>query len=90
MDDKAQMIPYIVHESSMSRMERTNKRLWILCIIMFLALVGTNAGWIYYESQFIDTVVEQDVDTGEGDAVISGVGDIIYGANKAEGEDETP
>lgn len=90
MDDSVQMIPYIAHESAMSRMERTNKRLWILCIIMFLALVGTNAGWIWYESQFIDTVVEQDVDTGEGDAIISGVGDIIYGQNKAESEDETP
>jgi preprotein translocase subunit YajC len=32
-------IPYIVHESQMSRMERTIKRLWILCIVIFLALL---------------------------------------------------
>ena len=26
-------VPYIVHESILARMERTIKRLWILCII---------------------------------------------------------
>ena len=68
MDDNVQMIPYIAHESAMSRMERTNKRLWILCIIMFLALVGTNAGWIYYESQWIDeeTTIEAEQYTDDG------------------------
>ena len=90
MDDSVQMIPYIAHESAMSRMERTNKRLWILCIIMFLALVGTNAGWIYYESQWEDVVttqeVSQDVDTGEGNAFVQGIGD-YYGEGKAEGTD---
>lgn len=38
-------IPYIVHEDHMVRQERTIRRLWILCIIIFIALVGTNAGW---------------------------------------------
>jgi len=88
MDDKT--IPYFVHEGMMVRQERTIKRLWILCIIMFLALVGTNAGWIWYENQFIDEVttqeVDQDVDTGfgDGDVYVHGIGD-IYGESKAEG-----
>ena len=67
-------VPYFVHEAEMARQERTVKRLWILCIIMFLALVISNAGWIYYESQFEDvvTTVTQDLDTGiGGDAVIN-------------------
>jgi hypothetical protein len=56
MEDKS--VSYIVHEGMMARQERTIKRLWILCIIIFLALIGTNAGWIYYESQFVDEVTE--------------------------------
>ena len=51
MDDHKD-VPYIVHESIMARMERTIKRLWILCILLVLLLVGTNAGWVYYESQW--------------------------------------
>ena len=68
-------IPFIVHESDMVRMERTNRRVWILCIILIITLIGTNAGWIYYESQFMDYEVEQEVDTGIGDAIVVGVGD---------------
>lgn len=66
-----------VHESMMARMERTIKRLWILCIVLIVVLVLTNAGWLYYESQFVteETTVEQEVDTGEGDATVIGVGD---------------
>ena len=84
-------VPYIVHESIMARMERTIKRLWILCIIMFVSLVLTNGLWICYESSFEDVVtsqeVSQDVDTGNGDAVITGIGDINYGENKTESQD---
>lgn len=77
---KPENIPYIVHEDQMVRQERTIKRLWILCIIIFLALIGTNAGWIYYESLYEDQVVTQDIDTGNGDAVVAGIGD-VYGEN---------
>ena len=83
-------VPYIVHESIMARMERTIKRLWILCIIMFVSLILTNGLWICYESSFEDVVtsqeVSQDVDTGNGNAVITGIGDINYGENKTESQ----
>lgn len=46
-------VPYIVHESMMARQERTIKRLWILVILLILLLFGSNAAWIWYESQFI-------------------------------------
>lgn len=45
-------VPYIVHESAMARLERTIRRLWILCIVVFLAFVISNGAWIYYESQW--------------------------------------
>ncbi len=78
-------VPYIVHESAMARQERTIKRLWILLILIISLLVATNGAWIWYESQWEDVVVEQEVDTGEGDAFVAGVGDVNYGESKAEG-----
>lgn len=82
-----EQIPYIAHEADMTRMERMNRRLWILAIVLIVALIGTNAGWIYYENQFqdISTSVEQEVDTGEGDANVIGVGD-YHGTDKTEGD----
>ena len=70
-------IPYIAHESDMTRMERTNRRLWILSIILIALLLLTNAGWLYYESQFqyFENTVKQEVETGEGDATVIGIGD---------------
>lgn len=58
MDEK--MIPYIAFESATARQERTIKRLWILCLVLIVALLGTNAGWIYWESQWEDVVVTQE------------------------------
>ena len=75
-------IPYIAFESVTLRLERSNKRLWIIIIILILTLLGTNAGWIWYESQFIVTEVSQDVDTGNGDATVIGIGN-YNGEDKA-------
>ncbi len=73
------------HEGDMARMERANKRLWVVIIILIVALIGSNAAWIYYESQFIDEVsVEQDVDTGMGDAFVNGIGDFNSGQSETK------
>lgn len=58
MEDR--QVPYYVYEGEQARAERHIKRLWILCIIIFLALIGTNAGWLVYENSFEDIVVTQD------------------------------
>lgn len=87
MEDKT--VSYIVHEGMMARQERTIKRLWILCIIIFLALIGTNAGWIYYESQFTDEVITQEVtqDSGDGGSNTYN-GEIVGGDYYGEAEDK--
>ena len=82
MDDKCK-IDYVIHEGMMVRQERTIKRMFILCIIIFTALIATNACWIWYEAQWEDQVVTQDVDTGEGNAVVAGIGD-IYGEDQTD------
>ena len=84
------MIPFHSHEMDMDRAERANKRLWVIIIVLIVALIGTNAGWLYYESQFTDEFISQEVDTGEGTAVVSGTGDAIYGESKADNQAESP
>lgn len=77
-----QNIPYFVHEGMMSRMERTIKRLWCLCIILIALLAITNGAWIWYESQFIDEItVTQDVDSKDGGNAIINDGVRINGEN---------
>lgn len=86
MEEK--MIPYIAFESTTARQERTIKRLWILCIILIMALLGTNAGWIYYEKQFEDVEVTQEVEAtsdGDSDLNINTIGGDYYGG-ESEGE----
>ena len=64
-------VPYIVHESSMARMERTAKRLWIAVITLIFLLVGSNCVWIWWNSK-LETVyqeVTQETDTGTNNFV---------------------
>lgn len=83
MNDKEVMnIPYFVAEGMIDRQSKTIRRLWVMCLLLIVLLVGTNALWLYYESQFmyVEETVEQDIDTGEGDSTIIGIGD-YYGKN---------
>lgn len=71
---------YLEFESSQARMERVNKRLWILCIILIVSLLGTNGAWIYYENQFEDVVVTQEAQAdGESDINLQSIGGDYYG-----------
>jgi len=75
-------IPFCALESMMYLQSKTVKRLWAMCILLIVLLVGTNALWLYYESQFayIEESVEQEIDTGDGDTTVIGIGD-YYGKN---------
>jgi hypothetical protein len=76
-------VPYIVHESDMSRLERQLKRLWIVILVLIFLLVGSNCAWLWYESQFetVETVEEIVVDADENGIAnyIGNDGDIING-----------
>lgn len=63
------------HEGDMSRMERANKRLWIVIIILIVALCGTNAAWVVYESQFEvveESTFQTEQETEDGDNIVVG------------------
>ena len=87
VQNEQESVPYIVHESSMARMERQIKRLWITILLLIAMLVVTNGAWIWYESQFsdIETTIEAEQD-GSGVNIVSG-GDLAYGA---ESKDNNP
>lgn len=82
-------VPFVVHESMMVRAERSVKRMWFLVLVLVLLLVGSNAGWLVYESQF-ETVemveeytVEQDSENGNTNSIING-GEIINGEAESD------
>lgn len=76
-------IPYLAYESTMVRMERTIKRLWILLIIIVTMLVATNGAWLVYESQYADVVTETYTATTEsgGNAIANGDGEVVVSGN---------
>lgn len=53
-------VPYVVHESTVSRQERQIKRLWIALIVAIAMIFASNAIWLWYESQFETMTYEQD------------------------------
>lgn len=69
-------VPYIAHESAQARQERTIKRLWVLCIVIFLAFVASNAAWVYYENQFTDEITVTQENASGYNNYLNGDGDI--------------
>ena len=76
---QAKDVPYIVHEAELARAERSFKRLWAAIILLIVLLFGSNAGWLYYESQFEETAttIEAEADDG-GNAVANNNGIVNY------------
>lgn len=78
-------VPYVVHESAMARAERQSKRLVAIIVLLIVLLVGSNIGWLVYESSF-ETVestveeyqIEQDAESGNNNSIING-GEIANG-----------
>ena len=78
-NQQAADVPYIVHEAELARAERSFKRLWAAIILLIVLLFGSNAGWLYYESQFEETTttIEAEADDG-GNAVANNNGMVNY------------
>ena len=77
-EQHAEPVPFIVHEGTMARAEITIKRLWITILLLIVLLVGTNAGWIWFESQFEDIAISQENEDGYNNFV-GNDGDIFNG-----------
>lgn len=69
--------------------ERTIKRLWIIIILLVVLLFGSNAAWIWYESQWEVTETYQEVQQdANGDGTNNFVGGNYYGTPSYQNEDE--
>ena len=72
MEDR--QIPYFAHEADMARMERSNKRLWIVIIIAIALLFVSNAIWLYEWTSY-DMVLEgEEVDVNAENGIANYVG----------------
>ena len=76
-------IPFAAHESAMARSERHIKALIWVIVLLIVLLVGTNAGWLIYNSQFevveeTTTTITQDNADGYNN-YIGNDGDIVNG-----------
>ena len=64
-----------IQEVYSSILERTIRRLWILSLILIILLFGTNAAWLYYESQFEEVTTTTTIDAtqdGNGNNTVVG------------------
>ena len=71
-------IPYVVHEATVTRLERINTRLWVVILILIFALIASNLAWIIYEKQF--DVVGKNVEAEEFDMSERQIKTIVYKA----------
>lgn len=79
-------VPYAVLELE----DRKHKRLWVVILVLIVALLGTNAGWIYYENQFQDVVTTTEnvnVDSADGGNAVGFIGsdnEVNYGEGNSD------
>ena len=78
----AEPVSYFAYESAVASLERIIKRMWALMLVLIILLAGSNAVWIYYESQFetTETTIEAKQQTTDGNNYAVG-GDLIGNAD---------
>ena len=78
------VMPIAQHEKDQNRLMGIIKSLIVVIVILIVLLVGSNVGWLIYESQYevvqesTETNIEQDNENGDNN-YIGNNGDITYG-----------
>lgn len=89
--EQRNVVSFAAFESAMLRMERSNRRLIAIIILLAVLLFGSNAAWIWYESQWEtvpETTITQELETqGDGDAIIND-GVHINGESQTDSDSE--
>ena len=88
-DEKIVSGPYFVYEGEQTRMERINKRLVAVLIIVLLALIFTNAMWIYSWTQYDYTSEDSVVTVDSRNGVANYIGNDGYIAYGPDSSSET-
>lgn len=79
-------VPYVVHESTVARMERIIKRQWIALIVTICMIVGCNTLWLYAWMQYDYESYEITAD-GDSNANYIGEDGNIYNGGFNQGEE---
>lgn len=58
--EKSLTIPFVAHESEMTRLEKIIKRQWIALIVAIIMIFSCFVGFLWYESQFDTMTYEHD------------------------------
>ena len=78
-DKNPASVPYVVHESTVARMERIIKRQWVALIVAICMLFGSFGLFIWYESLYETIAYEQD-GKGINNVNLGGQGDLNNGS----------
>ena len=62
-----------------ANMDRANRRLWVLIILLSVLFIGSNVWWIAYESQFRDVSITQEVEQDADNGTNNFTGGDYYG-----------
>lgn len=92
--DKNVTVPFVAFERVESAYERHIKRLWILCIILLVLLVGSNITWLCFISGYDFETHEVTADDGANAYYNEVAGDVDGGVNngstnKSQKDDQT-
>lgn len=77
-------VPYQVFKDFKETAKANSLKWFIICLVLIVLFVGSNIGWLIYESQLetIETVeeyqIEQDAESGNNNSIING-GEILNG-----------
>ena len=79
-------VPFVVHESTVARMERIIKRQWIALIVAICMIVGCNVLWLYAWMQYDYESYEITAD-GDSNANYIGEDGNIYNGGFNQGKE---
>ena len=76
-NQQAADVPYIAYEAALTKAELSFKRLWAAIILLIVLLFGSNAGWLYYESQFEETATTIEAEADDGGNAVANNNDMV-------------
>jgi len=81
MEEKVKDLTAWSVEQALMHADKANKRAYVIIIMLIVALLGSNAGWLYYESQWevVETSQTVEQDTGDGSGSNTFIGGDVYG-----------
>ena len=87
-DKKPSSVPYAVFEDFKETAKANGLKWFIVCLVLIVLLVGSNIGWLVYESQFevIEETYAEDYDieaNDNGNAIYNDDGSVVIGEDKS-------